>query len=159
SPVFALEALTPQPAAKFLGAALTGPNYTVRPLARTDGIMRIFDVDTPYGQFQFNGVDFTRMRLHELQAVAALDKMSQSDRFVEALGRAAFAPIQFGASLITNPPDAIGRSFSGVGNMLDRAGAALTNQRTDRDNVLESLLGVSDTQRELAVELGVDPYS
>ena len=43
--------------------------------------------------------------------------------------------------------------------MLDRVGAGLSNTRADRDNVMESLLGVSDTQRQLAVELDVDPYT
>jgi len=43
--------------------------------------------------------------------------------------------------------------------MFDRIGAGLSNTRADRDNVVESLLGVSDTQRELAVSLDVDPYT
>src|SRR6266436_6258620 len=50
----ALEVPKPAASAKFLGGALTGANYTVRPVARSDGIMRIFEVDTPYGQFQFD---------------------------------------------------------------------------------------------------------
>ncbi len=159
STVAALEAPKPEAAQKFLGAAVTGPNYKVTPVARSDGIMRIFEVETPYGQFQFDGVEFTRMRLRELAAVAALEKMSQSEVFVTALGRAAVAPIQFGANFITNPADTINRSLSGVANMFDRAGAGLANNRADRDRPLDSLLGVSDTQRQLAVELGVDPYS
>jgi hypothetical protein len=44
-------------------------------------------------------------------------------------------------------------------NMIDRVGAGLANNRADRDSVVDSLLGVSDTQRELAVELDVDPYT
>jgi hypothetical protein len=143
----------------FLGPTVIGPNYKVKPQARSDGMMRLFTVDTPYGEFQFDGVEFTKMRLRELDAVAALEKMSQSDRFMSALGRAAFAPVKFGADLITNPIDTINRSMSGVANMFDRAGAGLANTRADRDNLVESLLGVSDTQRELAVELGVDPYT
>jgi hypothetical protein len=43
--------------------------------------------------------------------------------------------------------------------MFDRIGAGLSNTRADRDNLVESLLGVSDTQRELAVSLDVDPYT
>ena len=43
--------------------------------------------------------------------------------------------------------------------MFDRVGAELANNRADRDPLLESLLGVSDTQRQLAVELDVDPYT
>lgn len=143
----------------FLGPTVIGPNYKVKPQARSDGMMRLFTVETPYGEFQFDGIEFTKMRLRELDAVAALEKMSQSDRFMNALGRAAFAPVKFGADLITNPIDTINRSMSGVANMFDRAGAGLANTRADRDNLVESLLGVSDTQRELAVELGVDPYT
>jgi hypothetical protein len=121
--------------------------------------MRIFNVDTSYGKFAFDGVEFTKLRLHELDAVAALEKMSQSNAFGEAFGRAALGPIKFGADLITNPADTVERSLSGIGNMFDRVGAGLSNNRADRDNLVDSLIGVSNTQRELAVTLDVDPYT
>jgi hypothetical protein len=155
----ALEAPKPQPAQKYLGAATSGSNYTVRPTVRSDGVMRIFDVDTSYGKFTFDGVEFTKLRLHELEAAAAIEKMSQTEQFGQAFGRAALGPIKFGADLITKPADTVERSLSGIGNMLDRVGAGLSNTRADRDNLMESLLGVSDTQRQLAVELDVDPYT
>jgi hypothetical protein len=159
SPVQALETPKTVDAHIFLGPAVIGSNYKVRPAVRSDGIMRIFDVDTNYGAFQFDGVDFTKMRLRELDAVTALEQMSQSEAFVNAFGRAAIAPVQFGANLITNPGDTINRSLSGVANMFDRAGAGLNNTRADRDQLIDSLLGVSDMQRQVAVQLGVDPYS
>jgi hypothetical protein len=155
----ALELPKPEPVEKYLGKAATGANYKVRPLVRSDGVMRIFDVNTPYGRFAFDGVEFTKLRLHELDAVAALEKMSQSEAFGQAFGRAALGPIKFGADLITNPAGTVERSLSGIGNMFDRVGAGLSNNRADRDNLMESLLGVSDTQRELAVSLDVDPYT
>jgi hypothetical protein len=155
----ALELPKPEPVEKYLGKAATGSNYTVKPIVRSDGVMRIFDVDTPYGKFTFDGVEFAKLRLHELNAVAAIEKMSQSERFGQAFGRAALGPIKFGADLITNPADTVQRSLSGIGNMFDRVGAGLSNSRADRDNVMDSLLGVSDAQRELAVELDVDPYT
>jgi hypothetical protein len=159
SGLYALELPKPEPVEKYLGKAATGANYTVKPLARSDGVMRIFDVDTPYGKFAFDGVEFTKLRLHELDAVAALEKMSQSEAFGQAFGRAALGPIKFGADLITNPADTVERSLSGIGNMFDRFGAGLSNTRADRDSLVDSLLGVSDTQRELAVTLDVDPYT
>jgi hypothetical protein len=155
----ALELPKPEPVQKFLGASATGPNYKVKPIVRSDGVMRVFDVDTSYGNFAFDGIEFTKLRLHELAAAAAIEKMSQSEAFGQAFGRAALGPIKFGADLITNPADTVERSLSGIGNMLDRVGAGLSNNRADRDNLMESLLGVSDTQRELAVELDVDPYT
>jgi hypothetical protein len=154
-----LEVPKPAPAAKFLGAALTGPNYTVRPTTRSDGIMRLFEVDTPYGAFQFDGVEFTRMRLRELQATAALEKMSQSDAWVKSFGRTAIAPLKLGVDFVVNPFDTVGRSVTGIHNMFDRAGASIAGQRSNRDSLADSLLGVSDAQRQLAFELGIDPYS
>jgi len=149
----------PEPVEKFLGKMAIGANYTVEPTVRSDGVMRIFEVRTSYGEFTFNGVEFTKLRLHELNAVATLEKMSQSDAFVKTFGRAALGPIKFGADLITHPADTVERSFNGISNMFDRVGAGLANNRADRDPLLENLLGVSDTQRELAVELDVDPYT
>jgi hypothetical protein len=154
-----IEAPKPQAAQKYLGAKVSGPNYTVKPTVRSDGVMRIFEVDTSYGKFTFDGVEFTKLRLHELEAAAAIEKMSQSEAFGQAFGRAALGPIKFGADLLTKPADTVERSLSGIGNMLDRVGAGLSNTRADRDNVMESLLGVSDTQRQLAVDLDVDPYT
>jgi hypothetical protein len=157
---FGFEAAPPSPAAGWLApVALKGTNYTVRPTSRSDGAMRLFDVDTPYGAFSFEGVDFTRMRLHEIEAAGAIEQMSQSDRFNQAFGRAALGPLKLGADLVTNPVDTVGRTLGGVGNMVDRFGAGLANASADRDSLPDSLLGVSDTQRALAVELGVDPYT
>jgi hypothetical protein len=155
----ALELPKPEPAEKFLGNTVTGENYKVKPMVRSDGVMRIFDVDTSYGEFAFDGIEFAKLRLHELNATAAIEKMSQSDEFGKAFGKAALGPIKFGADLITNPAGTVERSLSGIGNMFDRVGAGLSNTRADRDQLMDSLLGVSDTQRELAVALDVDPYT
>src|SRR4029450_7832041 len=118
----ALELPKPQPVEKYLGKSAAGANYTVQPIVRSDGVMRIFDVDTPYGKFAFDGVEFTKLRLHELDAVAAIEKMSQSEAFGQAFGRAALGPIKFGTDLITKPVDTVERSLSGIGNMFDQIG-------------------------------------
>src|SRR5262245_10300754 len=128
----ALERPTPQPVEKYLGTSAVGANYTVEPIVRSDGVMRIFDVDTPYGKFAFDGVEFTKLRLHELDAVAAIEKMSQTEAFGQAFGRAALGPIKFGADLITKPVDTVERSLSGIGNMFDRIGVGLSNNREER---------------------------
>ena len=130
--------------ARLTGCALTGPNYTVRPTTRSDGIMRIFEVDTTYGPFQFDGVEFTRMRLRELEATAALEKMSKSEAWVKSFGRTAVAPLKFGVDFVVNPFDTMGRSVTGIHNMFDRAGASIADQQSNRDSLADSLLGVSD---------------
>ena len=155
----ALEVPKPEAAAKFLGAAMNSPNYTVGPTARSDGMMRIFHVETPYGKYEFDGVEFTKLRLREIEAVAALDKMSKSEAWAKSFGNAAVAPLKFGVSFIVNPAEAMNRSASGIHNMFDRASAGMDNQKSSRDSMADSLLGVSDSQRQLAIQLNVDPYT
>src|SRR5262245_4828963 len=128
----ALELPKPQPVEKYLGKSAAGANYTVQPLVRSDGVMRIFDVDTPFGQFAFDGVEFAKLRIHELDAIAALEKMSQSEEFGKAFSRAALGPLKFSADLVANPAGTVERSLSGIGNMFDRVGAGLSNNRADR---------------------------
>jgi hypothetical protein len=43
--------------------------------------------------------------------------------------------------------------------MFDRVDASLQNQKSNRDSAADSLLGVSDSQRRLAFQLNVDPYT
>src|SRR5262245_51190754 len=105
----ALELPKPQPVEKYLGKSAAGANHTVQPIVRSDGVMRIFDVDTPYGKFAFDGVEFTKLRLHELDAVPAIAKMSQSDAFGQAIARVALGPIKSGADLITQPAATVDR--------------------------------------------------
>src|SRR5215510_1796015 len=69
SEAVALELPKPELAEKYLGKASVGANYTVKPVVRSDGVMRIFDVDTSYGKFTFDGVEFTKLRLHELPSL------------------------------------------------------------------------------------------
>lgn len=69
------------------------------------------------------------------------------------------APLKLGVDFAINPFETLGRSATGIHNMFDRAGASIAGQRSNRDSIADSLLGVSDAQRELAVELGVDPYT
>jgi hypothetical protein len=145
--------------ARYLGSLIEGNNYRVAPTVRSDGNMFIFTVETKYGQFQVDGVELTRVFIQELRALDALEKISQSETFAQSLGRSATAPIRYGANFIINPVGTVQNSLSGVANMFDRAGAGLSNPTADRATTAESLLGVDDARRQLAVDLGVDPYT
>jgi hypothetical protein len=49
--------------------------------------------------------------------------------------------------------------MSEVGALFSRIGSAAANVGHDPDNVADSTLGVSPGKRQIAYELGVDPYS
>jgi len=160
TPLMALETPQDGSAATYLGALAEGSNYRVAANVRGDGFMRIFIIDTNYGQFQVNGLDLTRTFIQELKALDALEKMSQSDVFAKSFQKAATAPVRYGVDLIVNPVGTVAGSLSGVANMFDRANASLAaDPKANRTTTADSLLGVDDARRQLAVELGVDPYT
>jgi hypothetical protein len=142
-----------------LGSLTDGPNYHITAAVRSDGLMRIFIIDSSYGQFQVNGVGLTKVFIQELKAVDALEKMSKSDIFVKSLGKAASAPLRYGADLINDPGATIDRTISGVTNMFDRVSASSSQKKASRTSTTDSLLGIDSVRRQLAVELGVDPYT
>jgi hypothetical protein len=152
---------TPQDgtATAYLGGAVQGPGYKVDPVVPSDGFLRMFAIDTPDGRLQINGIELAKQRLRELQALHQLTQMSESEVFTKSLGKAALAPIKFGADLVTNPGATLNRTFSGVGNMFDRIGASVENRKSNRDSAAGSLLGIAAARRQLAVELGIDPYT
>jgi hypothetical protein len=159
TPLVALEIPKDANATTYLGALSQGSNYQVDANVRSDGFMRIFMINTSYGRFQVNGIALTKVFIQELRALDALQKMSHSDVFAKSFANAATAPLRFGANLIVNPFGTIGGTVSGVANMFDRANASLAHPQANRATAAESLLGVDDARRALAVALGVDPYT
>jgi hypothetical protein len=157
--VWAAETPANQSAGTLLGTNVKGPNWTVADTVRSDGFVRMYTVETPYGGFQVNGQRRMSERLHELRALHALEQMSTTDTFAEALGRAGLAPIRFGRDLILDPVETTGNLFSGIANMFDRAVSEVENVGASRDDFVESIAGVKKAMRELADELKVDPYT
>lgn len=155
----AAETPAPMSASQLLGADVKGPNWTVSETVRSDGFVRLYTVETPYGNFQVNGQRRMEQRLNELRALHALEQMSTTRTFTKALGDAGLAPIRFGRDLILDPVETTGNLFSGIANMFDRAVDEVEHSSASRDELVDSVAGVSKATRELAFELKVDPYS
>src|SRR5690242_19904562 len=113
-PALAFESPPVTTAEAVLGAQAKGPNYTVEPEVRSDGLLRLFQMHTAYGTFDIAGEALMRERIREMAALRKLQAMSESDVFVKSLGQAAAAPLKFGADLITDPSQTLKRSASGL---------------------------------------------
>jgi hypothetical protein len=146
-------------ASDVLGETAAGSNYEVLDPITGDGLLRIYRVKSKYGTFTVKGDAMLLQRRKELAALAALEKQSQTKAFADAFGRAAVAPVEFAAGLVTDPVDTVGRTVSGVGEMFDRMSSGLSNMGNNRDSAIGSWLGVSSERRKLAALLGVDPYT
>ena len=146
-------------AAAVLGTELRGPNYEIENAVRSDGFLYIFSLNTTYGRYQVEGRDMLGLRLRELGAIAALEKMNKSQVYLDAAAKAAMKPAKLAEGLVTNPIGTVEQGMSGVGALFSRIGSAAANMGHDRDNVADSTLGVSSSKRQIAYKLGVDPYT
>ena len=146
-------------AAQVPGIKRVGENYTVRNPVKSDGILRIYVLATPYGDITVMGDEMLRMRINELNALAALEKVSNSESFGKALAEAGLSPIKFAGGLITNPVGTVQNTMAGVGNFFGRMSSGMANSGKTPDDAMSSLFGVTDQRRLLAAAYGVDPYT
>ena len=142
-----------------LGAAAKGSNYRVQDPVTTDGLLRIYTVETSYGTYAVQGDAMLLQRRRELAALAALEKQSRTKAFTNAMVRAGTAPIELAGDLVTNPVQTAKRTISGIGEVFGRVTSGIANVGKSRDSVANSALGISAAQRKLASDLGIDPYT
>lgn len=146
-------------AAQLSGIKRVGSNYTIENPVRSDGLLRVYVLATPYGKFTARGDAMARMRVTELEALALLEKVSNSKTFGRALAEAGLNPLKYTGQLILNPVGTMQNTLGGVGAMFERLRSGMANAGKTRDNEMESLLGVTDERRALATAYGVDPYT
>jgi hypothetical protein len=146
-------------ASAVLGPKAAGSNYKVTSPIRTDGLVRTYNLETPYGQFRVEGDSFFQMRLKELAAIEALSKVEDTKTFRDSFQKSLKAPVNFVGDAITKPVETVERTVSGVGRLFGRVASGVRNVGTSPDNMAQALLGVSSAKREIAIGLGVDPYT
>jgi len=142
-----------------------GPNFTVRnPVPIYFGSNR-YTIDSDFGVFEADGNQMLMRRVAEIEAIAKLQAMSQTKEFTQAAAQAASAPVKIAQDLVTNPVSTISSVPRGIWGFLNRAGEAVKEaaegqQSTAAEgNVVENMTGFSKIKRDLAIKLGVDPYT
>jgi hypothetical protein len=147
------------PAERVLGAVVKGENYSVASPVRSDGLLEIFNVESKVGRFTVQGRQLLNRRIRELQAIAALERMSSTDVFAKSAIKSATSPVRFGIDLLKNPFGTVEQTVSGVSDAFGKIGSGLSNPGADPDGLAASAIGVSSAKRQLAAELDVDPYT
>jgi hypothetical protein len=142
-----------------LGDKAIGPNYKIREDVGRANFSRVYTIDTEFGSFEVVGDNLLKLRLYELGVLHQLNEHSQAGSFITAFGTAAIAPFKFGGQLLVSPLDTIKNSFDGVGNLFDSIDASSENEDPQRGSFIGGLVGSDQARRELASDLGVDPYT
>ena len=141
------------------GISAGGQNYTIKNPVTSDGFMRIYVFTTAWGEFSAIGDGLMRQRQRELAALGQLQQVTESDSFNRALAEAGLSPIKFAGDLVVNPVATLGNTLSGIGSLFGQVGSSAHNAGKYESDPMADLTGASRRKRELAIKLGVDPYT
>lgn len=146
-------------ASDLLGSQVQGPGYKVAEKVPSDGYVRIYSLQTPWGPVVVHGDHRLQVRFKELAAIDAMERTSNSKEFGDALVKAGLKPVQFAGKLVTDPVDTVKSTVSGVGNLFSSIGSGIRNRGKTQESAVQSITGAAKQRRLIAYNYGVDPYS
>lgn len=139
-----------------------GPHHLVMENIPTAGFLNQYSVQSDFGNYQIKGNALLAKRVHEINAMAALDKIEKSDEFKKALANTAKMPLHMVENLIDDPKGTAKQVGEGAKRFVHRAGEMFQRKgkkTKEEDNAFQSALGFSKAKRKLAWNLKVDPYT
>src|SRR5262252_8128695 len=142
-----------------------GPHFAVRDPVPTGSGMNQFTIDSDFGVFEADGNEMLLQRLKEIDAIARLQDVSRTDEFKKSLVAAAKSPLNSAKAIARDPAQAIANVPKGLMKFMGRAKESVQNVGKGGDNEardgsrLKDAIGYSDKKREIALEMGVDPYT
>jgi hypothetical protein len=139
---------------------LKGPHHSLQDEVVNDGAQHHFVVSSEFGTFPAVGIPMLRSRVIEIEAIAALKDVRQSEVFVDALKTQLLYPLH-GLKILLTDPRRLGASVGGgVLEFLAMPGEFSKFETSEQeDSMTKSAIGFSYMKRKLAFQFGVDPYS
>ena len=144
---------------------LKGPHHVVREPVPTASGMNQFTIDSDFGVFEADGNEMLLQRLKEIEAIARLREVSRTDQFKNSLVAAAKSPLNSAKNIARDPAQAISNVPKGVMKFLGRAKQTVENvgkgggEGDGEGNRMKDAIGYSDKKRQIALQMGIDPYS
>jgi hypothetical protein len=142
---------------------LKGPHYVVRDPVPTSAGMNQFTIDSDFVVFEADGNETLLQRLKEIDAIARLQEISRTDEFKKSLVAAAKSPLNSAKNIARDPAQAISNVPKGIMKFLGRAKETVENVGKGGDigdeTRMKDAIGYSDKKREIALGMGIDPYT
>ena len=146
---------------------LRGPNHDLQEYVVTYiGFTHHFTINSKFGQFKATGNGMVPVRIQEINVIAKLEKMKNSDEFLHGLKESGGTLVESTKNLVLHPVDTVGGFPSGLYNIFADIGVvsgkvikgeASIGEATVK--VGDALVGFSRNKRELAFSLGVNRFS
>jgi len=139
---------------------LSGANYTVDSRFYNDGFLNTYTINSSYGKIKAVSTATLYKRLHEMNVINEITKMSKGKEFVGGVAEKGKDVVKGAANVVLHPIDTITGTVSGVGKIFGRVAENVGERaRSDQENRFKSIIGYSKTKRDYANQLKVDVYS
>ncbi len=153
-PVLNASTLLPQ-------ATCQGKLHRVDDRVRNDGYMNIYTIHSPLGEFRADSTAELLIRINEIYAIAAMDKVDTASEFGSSMLDSGKQTIKGAVNLVTDPLGTVGSALSGVGKMFVRAEEQIVESTPSQseESRFANLIGYAKAKRDCAMLFHVDPYS
>lgn len=153
----------PIPVSQLLPTALieNGP-ATIAPEAEADGLHATYRISSDSGSEDITGTQLLAARIRELRAIASLRAMNKSAEFGKALLQTGGEKIQSVGAAVKNPVGTAKRLPQGASKFFGRVGTSIKSMgegKVGATEAVEAAAGVHRKKAELALKLGVSPFS
>ena len=164
-------------------ALLKGPLHKVAEPVRVEGHLGLFVIESKFGKFSVRGSELLATRVHEMAAIAELQKVQSDSAFKDALAKSAAGMASFAVSAVADPGKTAENIEKGIGTVFGRVGYAA---KSGSDYVSDKAgdvvkpgakpkaastgepappsftgdpFGYNKARREWAQKLNIDPYT
>lgn len=166
---------------------LKGEHHRVAEEVRTDGYLNYYVIDSDFGKFVAEGAPLLRIRVHEIEALAQLVEISETDVFIEATKDEGIDLLKGLRRGISDIPTSVKLVPKGTNRLFEKLGRGAKlgvkkagygaklgvkkagnligvvddedESANDPKEIRERYYEVSQGEREWAARLEVDPYS
>jgi hypothetical protein len=143
-------------------ALLSGPDYKVAATAEADGLRVRYTLTGPGGTEEIGGTQALALRVREINAVAGLRAMNRSEEFGRAALKAGEQKVKSVGDAVRDPVGTVQRLPQGASKFFGRVGNAVkgvAEGNVSASNATAAALGVDRKRAELALKLGVSPFT
>lgn len=138
---------------------ITASSYSLQPQATIYRSYATFQLKTDSSTTEITGTTNLLARIEELQAIETLKEMKKTDVYLKALKGSSGGPLKTVKGLATEPVNTVKGAAMGLGGLLSDIGYSLVSDDPSQENVAKTMVGFGTAKRQLAFQLGVNPYS
>ena len=140
---------------------VSGQGFTTSPQVLNDGFLNHYAVTADIGNFMVVSTPALVKLAHEIQAIAAMKAVEESDTFAKSMEDTAKKTGQGIKNLFTDPMGAFEGAGQGLERLFDRGREAIAGSGPSQheDSRFAQVVGFSKAKREVAAKFGVDVYS